>query len=242
VKNYKLTIQYDGTNYSGWQIQKNADSVQQRITDSLRVLLREEITLTGSGRTDTGVHAIGQVANFRTNTTVDQYKFKYQINSILPLDIAVHNIEEVNVDFNARFDAKKRTYLYLISKMKSPFLLNYSYFLSRHFNVSVLNELSSKLIGKYDFSAFCKKKSEVENKVCEIYSAHWKETKDLLFFEIQADRFLHGMVRTIIGTFLNAELRSLDETYLFNILNSYDREKAGEAVPAKGLFLYKVRY
>jgi tRNA pseudouridine38-40 synthase len=242
VKNYKLIIQYDGTNYAGWQIQKNADSVQQRITDTLAVLLKEKVVLTGSGRTDAGVHALGQAANFQTEVNFDKSKLVYQLNSILPNDIAILSLEEAQPGFNARFDAKKRTYFYLISRNKSPFLNKYSYFYHRNIDTNELNNLSSHILGKYDCSSFCKKKSEVENKVCEIYSAHWKESKELLFFEIQADRFLHGMVRTVVGTLLYAGLNKLDKNYLESVIKSCDRDNAGEAVPAKGLFLYKVRY
>ena len=242
MKNYKLIIQYDGTNFAGWQIQKNADTVQQRITDTLAILLKERVVLTGSGRTDAGVHALGQVANFKTNVLIDRHRLIYQLNSILPNDISILKMEEAQPDFNARFDAKKRSYLYLISRKKSPFLNKYSYFFHRDIDIFGLNKLSKKILGKYDCSSFCKKKSEVENKICEIYSAHWKESKELLFFEIQADRFLHGMVRTIVGTLLNAGFNKSGESYLESVIKSCDRDEAGEAVPAKGLFLYKVRY
>src|SRR5690606_24253005 len=126
--NYKLLIQYDGTNYAGWQIQKNAVTVQQVIADSIFKITGKKITLTGSGRTDSGVHALGQVGNFHISTQLNTYKFIYSLNSILPHDISILNIEEADEKFNARFSAKKRSYLYFISKIKSPFYNSYSFF------------------------------------------------------------------------------------------------------------------
>ncbi len=240
LNNYKLIIQYDGTNYAGWQIQKNAKTIQQIISDSIEILLNEKINLIGSGRTDAGVHAIGQAANFRTEAEIDLYKFKYSLNSILPVDISIINIQKVDPNFHARFDAKKRTYLYLFSKYKSPFFHNYSYFIHREINCTKLNELSKKFYGKKDFTSFSRKNSETENKICNIYEAHWKETKGLIIFKIEGDRFLHGMVRTIIGTLLNAVDK--DEYYIENIFFQKNREQAGEAVPPNGLFLFKVKY
>lgn len=240
--NYKLLIQYDGTNYAGWQIQKNAVTVQQLISDSIFKLVKEKITLTGSGRTDSGVHALGQVGNFRTSEKLNTYKFIYSLNSILPKDISILNIEEVNEKFNARFDAKKRSYLYLISKIKSPFFNRYSYYYHNKVDIKKLNELSSYLIRKDDFSSFSKKNSETENKICNIFNAHWRETAQMIIFLIEADRFLHGMVRSITGTLLTAVKFNYGEDYIRRVIEMKDREAAGESVPANGLFLYKVKY
>ncbi len=142
MKNFKLTIQYDGTNYSGWQIQENSSTIQQKITDAVEVILKEKVNLIGSGRTDAGVHAAGQTANFKTEKNFDLSKFRYSLNSILPSDISILKIEEAAANFNARFDAKKRSYIYLISTYKSPFLHPYSYFYSGGLEIKVLNNLS----------------------------------------------------------------------------------------------------
>ena len=157
MKNYKLTIKYDGTNYAGWQIQKNSDTVQKQITSALEILTKEKINLIGSGRTDSGVHAMGQVANFRTENDIDIYRFKYSLNSILPLDISISSMEEVDENFHARFDPKKRSYLYLISQTKSPFYRNYSYFYHKEIDINKLNELSKGFMGEKDFTAFSRK-------------------------------------------------------------------------------------
>ncbi len=242
MNNYKLIIQYDGTEYAGWQIQKNAPTIQQKISDVLEILLKEKVNLIGSGRTDAGVHALGQTANFRTDNEIDLYKFKHSLNAILPADISIIEMEKAEPDFHSRFDAKKRSYIYFISKLKSPFYQRYSYFYPNNIDCGRLNELTKTFLGRKDFTSFARKSTEPENKTCNIYDAHWKETNGLVIFKIEADRFLHGMVRTITGTLLKASKENLGNNFLEEVLNSANREAAGEAVPAKGLFLFKVKY
>lgn len=223
-------------------MQENAVTIQQKITDAIKILTKEDINLAGSGRTDAGVHALGQAANFRVENKLDIYRFRHSLNSILPKDISVTDMKIADEDFHARFDAKKRSYIYLISKIKSPFYNLYSWQYHEAIDILRLNELSRKLIGGFDFTSFARKNTETENKICEIFQIHWRESKDILLFFIEADRFLHGMVRTIVGTILQACKNNEDEGFLFDIINSKDRQAAGEAVPAKGLFLYKVKY
>jgi len=138
--------------------------------------------------------------------------------------------------------AKKRSYIYLFSKNKSPFFYKYSYFINEVFNINYLNRISKSILGKNDFTSFARKKTETKNKNCNIYDIHWKETAGKIFFYIEADRFLHGMVRTIVGTFIEAHKNMWEEEHIKNIIENKDRCLAGEAVPAKGLFLYKVKY
>lgn len=242
MKNYKLTIQYDGTNYAGWQIQKNAKTVQQTISDAINQLLKTDVNLIGSGRTDSGVHAIGQVANFRTETELDIYRFQYSLNSILPNDISISEIVEVDYNFHSRFDAKKRNYIYQIVQKKSPFYKNYSYFYPSKLDLDKLNALSKVFINQVDFSAFSKKNDEIENKNCTLFEASWMKKDVLVVFNIQANRFLHGMVRAITGTLLKAQQNENAEKFLIDIFNSKNRSEAYDSVPAKGLFLYKVEY
>jgi tRNA pseudouridine38-40 synthase len=242
LKNYKLLIQYDGTEYAGWQIQENCKTVQKTITDAIELLLKEKINLIGSGRTDSGVHAAGQVANFRTNNLIDIYRFKHSLNSVLPFDISIKKMEEVSEDFHSRFDAKRRVYFYLISKTKNPFFRNFSYFYHKEIDLAKLNYLSKIIAGTNDFTSFSRKNSEVENKICTVYQIGWREIRDLIVFYIKADRFLHGMVRTIAGTLLRSQELPEPENYLNGVFRLKNRESAFEAVPAKGLFLYKVEY
>jgi tRNA pseudouridine38-40 synthase len=240
--NYKLTIQYDGTNYAGWQIQANAPTIQAVISNSIKQILQEDINLVGAGRTDAGVHALGQVANVIVSRQLDTSKFKYSLNAVLPKDISVTNIETVEVSFHSRFSAKKRSYIYLISNQKSPFYERYSYTYFSEIETEKLNELSSALIGEMDFTSFSKINTEVQNKVCEVYDARWRRQKNLLIFYIEANRFLYGMVRAIVGSVLKAFKAEDGKSYLENVINQTERSAAADAVPAKGLFLYKVKY
>lgn len=242
--NYKLIIQYDGTNYAGWQIQSNAITVQQKIIDAIEIITKEKVNLIGSGRTDSGVHALGQAANFRIEKELDAYKFLYSLNSILPNDISVTEMNEVGDDFHSRFDAKSRSYIYLFSHCKSPFFEKYSYFYPpiTKLDVHNLNKLSSCLLGEHDFTSFSRKNSEIEDKTCTIKEIHWRQNREQTIFYITANRFLHGMVRTIVGTLLYAAEKNLDEKYLLKLFELKNRTEAEESVPAKGLFLFKVRY
>lgn len=242
LNNHKLTIQYDGTGYSGWQIQKGQMTVQQKITESIQIILKEQVNLVGSGRTDAGVHALGQTANFRTEQELDQNKFLYSLNSVLPKDISILKMEKAAENFHARFDAKKRSYIYLISKYKSPFYDKYSWFYHFDVDCAKLNMLTKAIMGRKDFSSFSRKNTDTKNKVCEIYEAHWKESRSMVIFYISADRFLHGMVRAITGTLLFTLKNNLGNEYIEKVIGNRDREKAAEAVPAKGLFLFKVKY
>ncbi len=240
--NYRMLIQYDGTHFAGWQMQANAVTVQQKISEAVKTVLKEDINLIGSGRTDTGVHAWGQVANFKTNSELDLYRFKYSLNSILSVDISILKMDEVPEDFNSRFDAIKRSYIYLISKIQTPFYFKYSYFYKGKIDCNKLNDLAKTLLGEKDFTSFSKKNSDTENKICNIYNIQFRESKNFIVAIVEANRFLHGMVRAILGTLLYAQKENLDEKFLTSIIVAKDREAAKEAVPAKGLFLYKVRY
>ena len=241
-KNYKLLIQYDGTDYSGWQMQANDITIQQKISDAIRTIIKEDVNLIGSGRTDAGVHALGQVANFKTEKVIEPYSFKYSLNSILPNDISIIELKEADENFHSRFDAKKRSYIYLITKIKSPFYFKYSYHYKGNIDCQKINKLAKPLLGEKDFSSFSKKNSEIENKNCNIYNIHFKETKIFIVAIVEANRFLHGMVRAIIGTLLFTQKNNFDEEFLSSIIQAKDRKAAKEAVPAKGLFLFKVKY
>ena len=244
MNNYKLLLQYEGTNYAGWQIQKNVVTVQQKIIDAIKVVTKSKVNLIGSGRTDTGVHALGQVANFRIEDELDLRKFNYSLNSILPEDISVIGSEKISESFHSRFDAVSRSYIYVFLHSKSPFYKNYSYLFPsiRHIDLTRMNVLSKSLLGKHDFTSLSKKNTDIDEKTCTITEILWRRTLDKTIFYITANRFLHGMVRTIIGTLLFAAEKNLNEDYITELLDAKDRTKAEQSVPAKGLFLFKVRY
>ncbi len=242
--NYKLIVQYDGTSFAGWQSQKNAKTVQGVLKEKIELLTKEEINIIGSGRTDAGVHALGQVANFRTEKKLDLFKFSRSLNAVLPKSIAVTGITEADENFHARFDATSRSYLYFFTHKKSPFYDKYSWLNPQiaEYDLDKLNEISKTLLGKRDFTSFAKNKTETKNKVCEVKSIRWRRNKFMTIFYIEANRFLHGMVRAIIGTLLDAYESENPEKFLLDILEAKDRTAASGAAKAKGLFLFKVKY
>lgn len=244
MNNYKLTIQYDGTNYCGWQIQENAITVQEVLKTKIEKILNTSIILNGSGRTDTGVHAFGQVANFKSEKEINLSKFIYSLNSVLPVDIAIKSIEEVNINFHSRFDAKQRSYLYFINNSKNPFYYKYSHCLNNinKIDINKLNKISEYFIGQKDFTSFSKKNTEVLNKICTIYDIHFSIKNNFIIFYISANRFLHGMVRTILGTILELNKFEYSHNLLEDVFEKRNRESAGMSVPSKGLFLFKVKY
>lgn len=244
MPNYKLDIQYDGTNYSGWQIQDNAKTIQGEIEAKLNIILQKKIGIIGSGRTDTGVHAFGQVANFNIDCEIDERRVFNSLNAMLDNDIAIVSIEKVDDNFHSRFDATRRSYLYFLTNAKSPFYNKFMHFYTPINNIDVnkLNKISKSLIGESDFTSFARKKTDLENKKCTIYGIHWRKKNNNLVFFIEANRFLHGMVKTTVGTLIRAYESGMDFSYIEEILNAKDREAAREAFPSKGLFLYKVKY
>lgn len=239
---YFFEIAYDGTNYHGWQRQKNASSVQQTIEEALSTILRTEITITGSGRTDTGVHCSQQYfhADLDTELTSDLLKFK--LNSFLPADISIPSVNAVKPDAHARFDAVRRSYQYHINQEKWPFSKGYSYYFVKTLDIKTMNEAAALLIGEKDFEAFSRVKTEVNNFICNIEGAHWEKEGPKLTFHITANRFLRGMVRAIVGTLLQVGEGKLKVADVEKIIKTRDRREAGAAAPAEGLFLTKVEY
>ncbi len=256
MRNIKLVLEYDGTNYHGWQTQPNLPTIQGTIEDALEKLTKTRIQIIGAGRTDSGVHAAGQVANFRTPLQIPLIAFQKGLNATLPPDIVVCSATEVSVDFHARFSAASRRYRYTILNREYPSALSRqtSYFCSEEFNVERINDLSQLLIGKKDFSSFQKTGSDRVNPVCEIYEARWWQKEPYIYFEIEADSFLRGMVRGIVGTLLTFNRKFLlargtkstkcqDPKMEFRrILGAKDRSAAGMSVPAHGLSLISVKY
>ena len=257
MRNIKLVIEYDGTNYHGWQTQPNLPTIQGAIKESLAKLTQKKsIQIIGAGRTDTGVHAEGQVANFHTDSQIPIVAFQKGLNAILPRDIVVCSATEVSPEFHARFSATSRRYRYTILNREYPsaLLRQTSYCFRTEIGVSRINDLCQTLVGKHDFSSFQKVGSDRINPVCEIYEAHWWKKAPYVYFEIEADSFLRGMVRAITGTVLtfnskfwlancakNTKCQDA-ETQLLDILEAKDRAAAGMSVPAHGLSLIRVQY
>lgn len=238
---YFIEFSYNGKNYHGWQLQPKAITVQGVLQNALTIILREEISVIGAGRTDSGVHALQMFAHFDTECELSDDLVR-KLNVFLPYDIAVHSICAVKTDAHARFDALKRTYQYHISIEKSPFKYDYSMPLTLPLNVDVMNEAAQILFDYTDFQCFSKTHTDVKTFNCKIYEAHWAIVGSELVFTITADRFLRNMVRAIVGTLINVGLQKLSLTGFEDIIISKSRSKAGASVPACGLFLAQVTY
>lgn len=238
---YFIDISYDGSNYHGWQIQPNADTVQHQINLAFSTILNEEINVLGAGRTDTGVHAKKMIAHFDTNQTIDFEKFKYRINGFLKNDISLNDIYKVKEYAHARFSAISRTYEYRVSRTKNPFSVN-SYFLLRDLDFQSMKKACKFLHGSHDYTSFAKLHSENYTNNCEVYIANWKEDENLLIFTIKANRFLRNMVRAIVGTLIEIGEGKISFSDIETILMSKDRAKAGYSVPANGLSLIDIEY
>lgn len=241
MNRYMIKLSYKGTNYHGWQIQPNATTVQGVVNKALSIILNSNIDTTGSGRTDTGVHAEVQVIHFDVANTLDD-KFIYKLNGILPADIAVQEVKNVSTEFHARFDASSRAYQYRIKKIKDPFLQNSYYRFSYSLDVQLMNRAASTLLNYSNFESFSKVKTDVKTFDCTITEAYWEQLGDLLQFNIKANRFLRGMVRALVGTILDVGLKKITIEEFENIIKAKDRTKAGRAVPPEGLFLTEVNY
>lgn len=241
---YFAEISFKGTNYHGWQIQKNAISVQEVLNEKFSSILREGIQVTGAGRTDTGVHALYYVGHFdskKDNLHTDS-SFLYHFNQFLPSDISVYRILSVKNDAHARFSAISRTYEYWICRRKNPFLKEYAWMLYRNLNVETMQRACKYLLGKHDFSSFCKGHSGARTHLCAVETAEWTEKEDILIFRITADRFLRNMVRAIVGTMIEIGKETLSPEKLYDILQTHNRSEAGESVPPQGLFLTRIIY
>jgi tRNA pseudouridine38-40 synthase len=241
-RRYVTTLQYDGTDFSGWQIQPNARTVQGAATDALRTLLRADPDLVGSGRTDAGVHALRQPASFASPRALDVGDTLHSLNGLLPRDVSAIALEETDENFSARFSATRRTYLYVVSREPSPFYRKYSWRLRDPLDVDYLNRASERLLGVRDFSSFAKGASDLENPRCVLDQARWTRRGALTLFFVSADRFLHGMVRAIVGTLTAAAREKAPIERIDEIAAKADRAEAGPAAPARGLFLYRVEY
>jgi tRNA pseudouridine38-40 synthase len=239
---YFFEISYNGKNYNGWQSQKTGIGVQAVVEDAMSRLLQEPIEIIGSGRTDTGVHCEQQFFHADVSKNFEEKDLKQKMNSILPQDIAIHSIKKVKWNASARHDAVQRSYRYEITRKKNPFLVGYAWYYFKTVDVRTMNTAAALLLGEQDFECFSKVKTNVNHFLCEISTAEWREEGDMLLFFISANRFLRGMVRSIVGTLLDVGTGKTTLEEFEKIIKSRDRKKAGANVPPYGLYLAAVRY
>lgn len=239
---YFVTFSYDGGRYHGWQIQPNGVSVQEKLQEALSTLLREEITVTGAGRTDTGVHARMMVAHFDADE-IDCEQLTYKLNRLLPQDIAVQKVERVSEEMHARFSAKWRTYHYYIHTRKEPFLRAYSCEMHYALDFAKMNEAAQRLLDYEDFGAFCKSGADVKTTLCKVTKAEWIQTSTTTwYFEITANRFLRNMVRAVVGTLIDVGRGRFSVEEFCKVIEGKKRTEAGESMPGHALFLEKIEY
>jgi len=239
---YFLDISYLGTRFHGWQIQKNAISVQEVINEKISTLLKREINVVGSSRTDTGVHAIQQFCHFDIDKKINLEVLREKLNSFLPKDVSLNQIFPVVDDAHSRFDAVSRTYEYRICRNKNPFQNETAYFFFKKLDIDLMNEGAEFLLKVNNFQSFSKVKTDVNNFDCKITYAKWNLKSGNLNFKIRSNRFLRGMVRAIVGTLLEVGEEKISIGEFKKVIMSRNRSKAGSAAPPKGLYLTHVKY
>ncbi|MBI5274757.1 MAG: tRNA pseudouridine(38-40) synthase TruA [Chlamydiales bacterium] len=244
---YKILIAYDGTNYGGWQCQPNSSTIQEHLEKSIQVLLKNPIKVTGSGRTDAGVHANAQIAHFNHDQNIDPTKFLFGMNGLLPNDIRIKSIEAVSPSFHARFSAKKKIYRYYIkiNRFYDPFDRLYSYLMTKPLDIDAMKLAANKFIGTHDFKSFANESNDGsagKNSVRTIYDIRFLQEGDKLCLEFIGNGFLYKMVRNIVGALVDIGLKKMDIDYIDHIFAARDRRYAGNVAPAKGLFLQEVIY
>ncbi|MDV4152441.1 tRNA pseudouridine(38-40) synthase TruA [Clostridium sp. AL.422] len=244
MRNIKLTIEYDGTNYLGWQKQKVGKTIQGTIEEAIRSLTNEDIEVTGSSRTDAGVHAKGFIANFKTNNKIPANKYREAINHKLPEDIVILKSEEVNEEFHARYNARGKTYSYSILNRDVPSAIDrsYLYHVKRKLDLEAMKEACKYFIGTHDFVAFKTSGSSVKTTIRTISELYIEENDNIIKIYVTGDGFLYNMVRIIVGTLIMAGSHKIKPNEIKNIIANKQRENAGICVPATGLVLEKVYY
>jgi tRNA pseudouridine38-40 synthase len=241
---YFIFLSYKGTSYHGWQVQPNSVTIQKILDRALTTILEENISTTGAGRTDTGVHASVFCAHFDSSSTeIDIRKnLIYKLNSFLPKDISVISIKKVDPEANARFSALSRTYRYIISRTKDPFSEDFSWYFHGNIDVAAMNSASKMLFNYTDFTSFSRLHTDVKTNNCRIIEASWEESGNQLIFTIKADRFLRNMVRAIVGTMIEVGVGKMSLAEFDEVIKAKDRGRAGKSAPAKGLFLSAIEY
>lgn len=242
--NHKIILMYNGTNYGGWQVQKNAVTIQEEVQKAFSTILRQPIELIGASRTDAGVHALNYVANAHFETDYDETRIISGVNALLPEDIRVKSVKECPDDFHARYDAKSKTYIYRIDTsiygdvFKKPYVWRFKYPL----NIEKMMQCPKYFVGKHDFSAFMSKGGQAKTFEREIYECTLEQDGDTLIMKIRGNGFLYNMVRIIAGTLVSVGRGFIEPQELPDIILSKERKRAGITAPPEGLMLYEIEY
>ncbi|MBL7960352.1 tRNA pseudouridine(38-40) synthase TruA [bacterium] len=242
MRNIKIIIEYDGTNFNGWQFQPHHRSVQGELQRAVKQITGEQVSIEGAGRTDTGVHARGQVGNFKIEKEIGLPELMKGLNAVLPDDVRVKSIDEVDMNFHSRFSAKERRYKYYMVQHPISIGRQYYWYYPHELDFEIMKSACCLLIGQKNFRSFCLSRAEVSHYICEVRKAEWYEKDGAMIFEINANRFLHNMVRTIVGTFVNLGRGRITYDDLLSIMEKEDRRVAGFSAPAEGLCLEEVVY
>jgi tRNA pseudouridine38-40 synthase len=244
MKRIKLVVAYDGTNYCGWQVQPGKTTIESVLNDQLKRLLKEDVKVIGASRTDSGVHAFGNVAVFDTETRIPGEKISYALNQKLPEDIRIQESSEVESDFHPRRCRCQKTYEYKIlnCRFPNPVCRLYTHFFYQPLNVEQMKKGAEFLVGRHDFKSFCSAGSQVEDTVREIYDLVIQKDGDIVTLQIRGSGFLYNMVRIIAGTLIQVGIGKYEPERIKDIIEAKDRSFAGPTAPAKGLTLVKIDY
>ena len=244
MRNIKLTIEYDGKDFNGWQKQPNKLNIQGEIERAIKDITGEDVDLIASGRTDAGVHALGQVANFKTNSNIPVEKIPIALNTKLKRSIRILSAEEVEERFHSRYNCKKKTYRYVINNSANGTAIyrNLEYNFSQKLNVDKMNEAVKYFIGEHDFKGFKASGTSSKSSVRTIYDANVYKNGDRVNIELTGNGFLYNMVRIIAGTLIDVGIGKILPEQITDIINSKERTKAGKTLPPNGLYLVKVEY
>ena len=245
IRNIRLDLSYDGTDFQGWQIQNSGRTVQGEIEKSLKIIHRKDVALIGSGRTDSGVHATGQVANFYSDIdSIPEEKFREAVNSHLPRDIRVMKSTVVPDSFHSRYNAKVRVYKYYLlhSDAGQAHLRNFCYLIRGKLDIAHLNRLAAPILGVHDFTTFAAARDENESKIRDIFSASFYPEGKFIVFKVSGNAFLWRMIRSLTGTIVHLASSGENAEKMVKLLEAKDRSLVGPTAPARGLFLHKVLY
>jgi tRNA pseudouridine38-40 synthase len=245
----KITVEYDGTEYSGWQLQKKDKTIQGEIESALKTIYKKRIIITASGRTDAGVHARNQVAHFDLpdfdeSWDMDDalFKLKKSLNGLVNKDIVIKKLELCRSEFHARYDAKSRIYRYFITQIPTSVNKNFSWYISYPLNFTLMQEAADEILNLKDFNSFCKTGSSNKTTLCSIKKSQWFKRSDMWIYEIEANRFLYGMVRAIVGTLVALGQGKIKYDQFLNIIDPGYADGVSYLAPAQGLFLEKINY